>query len=78
MKLSAKEKAKGISVATYTVKDVITKRIPTRFILNERLSYRRATKKLGVEFAKDLEDDRNTGLKKFTIVFTKKIGVVNE
>ena len=76
--LSAKEKRKGISAPTFTVKDVITKRIPTRFIINEGESYIRATKDLiNDTFMSSLENDPATGLKKFTIRFTKKIGTVN-
>ncbi len=77
-KLKAKEKKMGMTVGpTFIVKDVITKRIPVRFILNEGESYRRATKDFLKYFAASLEDDPQTGLKKFTITFKKKIGEVN-
>lgn len=78
MKLSAKEKMKGHSHAKFVVSDVITKRIPTRFIINEGLSYNRATDGMLKEFMSRLEDDKETGLKKFTITFIKKIGETNE
>lgn len=65
----------------YIVKDVITKRIPTRFILNEGLTYKRAIRgmqEVGSKFLATLQDDKETGLKKFTIHFTKKIGEAND
>jgi len=65
---------------TFIVRDVITKRIPTRFILNEGLAYDRATKDFDSmkTFVGTLQDDPATGRKKFTIKFTKKIGEANE
>lgn len=77
-KQSAKKKYANTPASTFTVKDVITKRIPVRFVLNEGLSYRRATKGLLIKFLAELENDPTTGLKKFTITYTKKIGDVNE
>jgi hypothetical protein len=76
-KLSPKEKAKNTKPSVHVVKDVIVRRIPTRFILNENLSYRRATNHMMKTFLSTLEEDKETGLKKFTITFTKKIGEVN-
>lgn len=77
-KMSSKEKRSGASAHTYTVKDVVTRYIPTKFVINEGLSYKRATKGMLKNFLSDLEDDKSTGLKKFTIQFTKKMGDVNE
>lgn len=73
-----KVKEKGMKPTEFVVRDVVCKRIPTRFILNEGLAYNRATKDLMKTFMNILEDDKATGLKKFTIQFTKKIGQVNE
>lgn len=79
-KLTPKEKAEGVTPSVYVVKDVVTKKIPTRFLINEKLSYARATTGFEnmVNFTNTLQDDPTTGLKKFTIQFTKKIGEVNE
>ncbi len=77
LKMSAKEKAKGNSATTFVVRDVITRKIPTRFVINEGLSYRRAIKGMLIKFLAELEDSPETGLKKFTIKFTKKIGETN-
>ena len=77
-KLNAKEKKMGMtSGPTFVVKDVVTKRIPVRFLINEEESYNRATKDFLKTFTAALEDDPQTGLKKFTICYTKKIGEVN-
>lgn len=79
-KQSPKEKAEGIKPSVFLRKDIVTKKIPTRFILNEGLSYERATHDFDdmKKFIAGLQDDPVTGLKKFTIQFTKKIGEVNE
>jgi hypothetical protein len=77
-KLRAKEMRAGITAPTFTVNDVITKRIPTRFLLNEGESYKRATEDMLKTFYSSLEDDKETGLKKFKIIYTKKIGEVND
>ena len=76
-KQSAKEKFANLPPSTFIVKDIITKRIPVRFVLNEGLSYGRATKGLLIKFLSELENDPATGLKKFTITYTKKIGEVD-
>lgn len=76
-KQSAKEKYTNTPASTFIVKDVVTKKIPTRFIINEGLAYNRAIKGMLIKFLAELENDPTTGLKKITITFTKKIGVTN-
>ncbi len=58
----------------FGIKNIITKRIPIKFILNEGLSYQRAIKHFSKTQFQELENNRLTGFKKFTIQFTKKIG----
>ena len=77
-KLNSLERERGIKQKTYVVKDVVTKKIPLRFILNDMDSYHRATRGMLSTFMHTLQDDRNTGIKKFTIKYTKKIGDSNE
>lgn len=78
LKQSGKDKLNSVPVRTYIIKDIITKRIPLIFILNEGMSYYRAINQIPDSFLKTLQNDENTKLKKFTITFTKKIGEVNE
>lgn len=55
------------------VRDVLTKKIPLVHLLNDRLQYNRAIRGLEPKTLESLEDDKNTGKKKFTIEYTKKI-----
>lgn len=77
-KQSPKEKERGKKVKTLVVRDIVTKKIPVQFIINERDSYNRAISKMADKTLSTLEDDRTTGLKKFTIEFNKKIGEAHE
>lgn len=77
-KLSSKERAKGVKPMEFIVKDVVCKRIPTRFIINEKLAYSRAVKRILPKTLEVLQDDPVINLKKFKIQFIKKIGVTNE
>ena len=69
--------------AEYKVEGVICKRIPVQFLLNEGLVYKRAIKNLlkdsdsTVGLMNTLVDDKETGLKKFKIIYDKKMGEVN-
>ena len=72
------EKYRGLPATTFIVKDVITKRLPLRFLLNEELIYKRITRDMLDGFFKYLEDDPEIGLKKFTVNYIKKIGEANE
>lgn len=77
IQVSAKERAEGVQPVKFIARDVITKRIPARFILNDGLTYKQAIRGISKTLYATLENDRSTGLKKFTIQFTKKIGEVN-
>ncbi len=73
-KQNAKEKEKKAKVKLFIVKAVIVKRIPLRFLLNEGDFYIRATRDmLAKTMLNELENDKNTGLKKFTITYNKLI-----
>lgn len=63
--------------------DVVTKRIPVRFLLNEGIAYHRAIRDVfknpnNVTFLKTLKVDKETGLKKFYITYTKFLSCTNE
>lgn len=73
-KQSAKEKDKKLAVITHTIEGVITPHIPLRFLLNEGIAYKRATRGAVIQsMMSELENDKITGLKKFTVTYTKKI-----
>lgn len=61
-----------------TSKDVVTKKIPVEFIIQEGLSYQRALKPFSESQLREMIEDKKTGLKKFTIKYTKYLGEANE
>lgn len=73
IKQSVKEQNKKEIQQTYTMKDVVTKRIPPRFLINEG-TYLRTIKKIPLKILERLEGKE---IKKFKIIYNKKIGEVN-
>lgn len=69
-KQTAKEKYAKLPIEKHTVKDVVTKRIPLRFLINEGLDIR-VKKNILPKVLTQLEDE-------FKIIYTKKIGETNE
>ena len=55
-------------------KDVITKRLPVEFLKHER-AYRRALSYFND--SKDLQIDKQTGFKRFTVIYKQNLGTVN-
>lgn len=67
----------GVAIKEFIVTDVVCKKIPTQFVINEGMCYARATKELSITTLKTLQDDNKTGLKKFKIIYKKYISNVN-
>ena len=57
-------------------KDIVTKRIPLEFLLNDKLTYQRAIKTFSITELSNLIDNKKTGLKKFKINYIKPLGAV--
>lgn len=60
-------------IREFIVKDVVCKRIPLRFHLNEGDMYKRVVRGMGDKTLSEFQDDPTTGLKKFTITYKKEI-----
>lgn len=69
-KQTAKEKFAKIPIEKYVVKDVVCKKIPLRFLINEGLDIR-VKKNILPKVLTQLEED-------FKVIYTKKIGETNE
>lgn len=69
-KQNAKEKFAQLPVEKHIVKDVVCKRIPVRFLINDGID-ERVKKGILPKMLSQLEDD-------FKIIYTKKIGETNE
>ncbi len=74
-----KNKDKKSQLAPIEIKgpEVITKRIPLKFIINDGLIYKRAIKNYGEKTLLELVVDPDTGNKKFKLIYNKKIGETN-
>jgi len=69
-KQNAKEKFAKSPIIYHAVKDVVTKRIPVRFLINEKRDI--AVRKTILQKTLDQLEDN------FKIIYTKKIGETNE
>lgn len=73
-KQTAKEKKDDVPVITFTVENIVTPYIPVRFVINEGDAYKRAIRgNVVASMMGDLENNKETGLKKFTITYVKQI-----
>lgn len=72
-----KEIRDNVPAKEFIVRDVVCKKMPIRFILNEGMCYARAVKDLSITTMNTLQDDKVTGLKKFKIIYKKYISNVN-
>ena len=66
-----------VPVVEFKVEGVVCKRIPLRFIMNEGMCYDRAISNLSITTLKTLQNDKESGLKKFKIIYKKFISKTN-
>lgn len=64
-------------IGEVTVKDVITRRIPKRFLIKENTSYSNALRDVIGEEKKKKFIEEKDGTKKFKVKYKRKIGIVN-
>lgn len=74
---NAQQKADKVAPREIISKDVVTKRIPIQFIIEEKLAYKRAISIFSDTELTFLETDKATGLKKFKIKYKTRLGEVN-
>ena len=61
----------------HVVENVVCKYMPIKFLINEKTAYKRALRDFSDSFVKELENDKQTGLKRFTVKYLHKIGETN-
>lgn len=67
------EKEKKKPVREFTIKDVVCKRIPMQFHLNEGDVYKRAIRNMGDKTLSEFQDNPETGCKRFKITYKKEL-----
>jgi hypothetical protein len=62
----------------YISRDVVTKKIPIEFLLEDGVSYQRAIRGFTETQQKDMIDNKTNGKKKVKITFKKFLGYAND